>query len=162
MKKLLSILLVAMAVSALCIPAFAADDAREEAYTIIVNGQTIDLDDLPVSPYKEGTTVMVPLRKIGETLGYKVDWDSEIKAITVDDEYIQKATLFNKTATVIFEGKLQIIDMSREVENKVPTIVHDGYTYVPLEFFQEFFNDTVIDETTITITPSKSELCTGI
>ena len=146
---------------ALCVPALAADALPETPYTIAVCGQTLELGDLPVAPYQEGTTVMVPLRRIGEALGYKVDWDPETDAITIDDEYIQKATLFDGTAAVVFEGRLQVINMSRETENQVPTAVHDGYTYVPLEFFQEFFNDTAVEGTSITIAPSKSELMAG-
>lgn len=162
MKKILSIVLAATTVLALSSPTFAVDNTQEETYTIIVSGQTIDLSDLPISPYKEGTTVMVPLRKIGEALGYKVNWDPETNAITMDDEYIQKATLFDGTATVIFEGRLKVINMSREIENEVSTAVHDGYTYVPLDFFKEFFNDTIIEDTFISIAPSKSELHTDI
>lgn len=162
MKKILSIILAAATILALNIPAFATDNTQEEAYTIIVSGQTIDLSDLPISPYKEGNTVMVPLRKIGEALGYKVDWDPETNAITMDDEYIQKATLFDGTTTVIFEGRLKVINMSREIENAVPTAVYDGYTYVPLDFFKEFFNDTIIEGISISIAPSKSELHTNI
>jgi hypothetical protein len=105
---------------------------------------------------------MVPLRKIGEALGYTVGWDAESGAITLDDNYIQKATFYNGTAKVVFEGKLKIIDLSREIENAVQTVIHDGYTYVPLEFFQEFFNDTVVDGYAITVAPSMNELCTTI
>lgn len=101
---------------------------------------------------------MVPLRKIAEALGYQVGWDSETGAITVEDTYVQKATLLNGTEKVVFEGKLQIIDMSREIDNSVKTIIHNGYTYVPVEFFKEFLNDTTIEGTIITVAPSMCEL----
>lgn len=162
MKKILALILSLTVAHSLCVPAFAAETAPNETYTITVNDQILDISALPLAPYKEGGTVMVPLRKIGETLGYKVDWSPETKAITVEDTYIQKATLFDGTAAVIFEGKLQIINMSRKIENALPTVTHNGYTYVPLEFFQEFFNDTAIDGTAITIAPSKSELHNNI
>ncbi len=81
-------------------------------------------------------------------------------SITIDDGYIQKATLYNKTAIATFEGKLQIIDMSREIKNTVATTIHDGYTYVPMEFFVEFLNDITIENNVIKIAPSKAELCT--
>lgn len=45
--------------------------------------------------------------------------------------------------------------MSREIQNTVPTEIHGGYTYVPLEFFREFFNDTSFDGTNINVEPSK-------
>lgn len=127
-------------------------------YTITVNDKELDLGSLPEAPYKEGNTVMVPLRLISEALGYEVGWDTQTGAITVDDHYIQKAILKDGTAAVKFEGELKIIDMSREVENSVKTTVHDGCTYVPLEFFGEFLNDTVVEGEKITVAPSKCEI----
>lgn len=161
MKRILSAFLVIAAVFALCVPGLAAE-GTQRTYTLTVSGKTIDLEELPVAPYEENGTVMVPLRKVGEALGYKVDWNAETKAITVDDEYIQKATLFEGTATVVFEGRLKIINMSREMENVSATVVHNGYTYVPLDFFREFLNDAEVVGDSITIAPSKSELCTDI
>lgn len=157
MKKLLSAVLAAIALISAAVPAFAAE-ADAQPYTIVVNEQVLDLSDLPCAPYRKGDTVMVPLRKIGEALGYKVGWDAQTGAITIDDEYIQKATLYHGTAKAVFEGHLQIINMSRESVNSVETIVHSGYTYVPLEFFQEFLNDTAVEGTEITIAPSKCEI----
>lgn len=157
MKKFSSIILSAIMLVSVSIPAFAAEPDAQP-YTIIVSEQVLDLSGLPCAPYREGETVMVPLRVIGEALGYKVSWDAQTGAVTLDDEYIQKATLHHGTAAVVFEGHLQIINMSREIENSVPTAVHDGYTYVPLEFFQEFLNDTAVEGSKITIAPSKCEI----
>ena len=154
-------ILAAITLISLSIPALAAEmDIAEPAltYTVIVGEQTIDLSDLPRVPYKEENTIMVPLRKIAEALGYQVGWDFETGAITVEDTYVQKATLLNGTERVVFEGKLQIIDMSREIDNSVKTIIHNGYTYVPVEFFKEFLNDTTIEGTIITVAPSMCEL----
>jgi len=164
MKKILSYVVVMAAVVSLCVPAFAAALPRKAAaapYSITVSGKVMDLSKLPVAPYAEGNTVMVPLRIIGEALGYEVSWNPETKAITVDDHYIQKATLFSGTAAAIFKGELQVIDMSREVDNSAKTVVHNGYTYVPLEFFREFFNDTAVSGNVITVAPSKCELQTA-
>lgn len=161
MKKVIAAILSITIVFSLGTSVFAAETSWKDGnavYAIVVNDQVLDLDDLPIVPYHEGDTIMVPLRKIGEALGYTVGWDAESGVITIEDNYIQKATLYNRTTTVIFEGKLKVIDMSRKIENAVQTIVHNGYTYVPLEFFQEFFNDTAIDGYTITIAPSTSEL----
>lgn len=157
MKKFLSAALAAIMFISVSIHAFAAEPDAQP-YTIIVSEQILDLSGLPRAPYREGETVMVPLRKIGEALGYKVDWDAQTGAVTLDDEYIQKATLHHGTSAVVFEGHLQIINMSREIENSVSTAVHDGYTYVPLEFFQEFLNDTAVEGSKITIAPSKCEI----
>lgn len=161
MKRLLTIFLALAMLFSLSISAFASDSAAQNTqgtYTVVVDGKTLELNDLPVPPYSAETTIMVPLRIIGEALGYTVGWDAESGAITLDDNCIQKAILYDGTAKVVFEGKLKVIDLSREIENAVQTVIHNGYTYVPLEFFQEFFNDTAVDGNTITIAPSKSEL----
>lgn len=133
--------------------------AEESGYAIFVNGKELDLSDLPRGAYLEGDTLMVPLRKIGEALGYTVGWDAETGAITLDDEYIQKATFFEDSAQVTFEGWLKVINMSREIELSVPATVHNGRTYVPVEFFEEFFNDVGVEGNTVTIAPSMAELC---
>lgn len=162
MKKFLLVFLIVIMTFSLCIPIFASNDTKGETYTVIVNNKIIDFENLSITVYKEGDTIMVPLRKIGEALGYKVGWNSETGEITVDDEYIQKATLFDGKTTVIFKGRLKVINMSREIKNAVPTVICNGCTYVPLDFFKEFFNDTVIERNSIIIMQSKSELHANI
>lgn len=128
------------------------------AYTLTVSSKELDLSVLPKAPYEENGVLMVPLRLIGEALGYSVDWDPESGAITVDDNYIQKATLFNGSATVSFESRLKVIDMTHPWENDAPTACYDGCTYVPLTFFETFFNDVSLQNGRISVSPSTAEL----
>lgn len=162
MKKLIAAVLLFAGVLSLILPLSAevGDPAENPAFTIVVGLEKEELStsDLPRLPYYDGNSLMVPLRKISEALGYKVDWNAQTGAITIEDEYIQKATLYNGTENVIFEGKLKVINMSREIENEAKTAVHNGVAYVPLAFFKEFFNDTSINETVISISPSMAEL----
>lgn len=162
MKKILSCVVAVAAALSLCAPACAAALPQgEAAYTITVNDKVLDLSSLPLAPYPEGNTVMVPLRLVGEALGYAVGWNAETRAITIDDRCVQNATLFSGTAAAVFKGELQIIDMSREVQNAAETVICEGCTYVPLEFFREFFNDTAVSGNVITIAPGRSELLAG-
>lgn len=62
------------------------------------------------------------------------------------------------TAKAVFTGHLKVIDMSRETENSAETVIYDGYTYVPADFFEEFFNDVVIDGMNMSVSPSTAEL----
>ena len=135
--------------------AYSADGEEKHEYSLTVNGQDTMLSDLPVLIYEKDGSVMVPLRKIGEALGYKADWDEKTGDIIIDDGYIQKAVLHDGSQNVEFTGRLKVINMSREIQNTVPTEIHGGYTYVPLEFFGEFFNDTSFDGTNINVEPSK-------
>ena len=75
MKKTLSAL-IALALSLASLPALAEAEAEAveetKSFSLLVNGNELTLDDLPAEPYIEGETVMVPLRKIAEALGYNV------------------------------------------------------------------------------------------
>ena len=44
---------------------------------------------------------------------------------------------------------------SRTVTNSQETVIIDGYTYVPCDFFTEFLNDVAVENTAISIAPSK-------
>ncbi|MCI6842990.1 MAG: copper amine oxidase N-terminal domain-containing protein, partial [Clostridiales bacterium] len=70
-----------------------------------------------------------------------------------DDDCIQAATLKNGSANVTFSGHLQVIDMSREVELPVKVTIIGGHTYVPADFFVEFFNEVKIENGVVTIAP---------
>lgn len=140
MKKTLSAL-IALALSLASLPALAEAEAAEaveetKSFSLLVNGNELALDDLPAEPYIEGETVMV----------------------TVDDDYIQKATLKNRSCEAVFEGHLKVINMSRTIENARETVVRDGYTYVPLEFFREFLNETIVENGVISVSPQMCEL----
>lgn len=78
--------------------------------------------------------------------------------VTVDDDCIQKATLKNRSCEAVFEGHLKVINMSRTIENARETVVRDGYTYVPLEFFREFLNETIVENGVISVSPQMCEL----
>lgn len=161
MKKLLIGIFAAVSIISAGVLIFSASFRTEgaaSAFTVIAGGEELDFSDLPFAPYKEGDVIMVPLFKIAEALGYQTSKDLETGAIIVDDDYIQKAILHEGTASVLFEGHLKIINMSREIENAAKTVVHDECVYVSLEFFQEFFNDITIEGSTITISPSMCEL----
>ncbi len=159
MKKTLSAL-IALALSLASLPALAEAEAVEEtkSFSLLVNGNELTLDDLPAEPYIEGETVMVPLRKIAEALGYNVTWDYDTQSVTVDDDSIQKATLKNRSREAVFEGHLKVINMSRTIENERETVVRDGYTYVPLAFFREFLNETIVENGVISVSPQMCEL----
>ena len=158
MKKFLAVLFSLCCVFALTLPVF-ADEVAEKPCTIQVGleKETLDLRELPRQPYRESDVLMVPLRLIAEALGYRVGWDAQTGAITVDDDYIQKATLYSGATEVVFEGHLKVIDMSRTAELSAAAVFHDVRTYVPLTFFTEFLNDVSEEDGVILVAPS---MCT--
>lgn len=157
-KRILALAMVLTLLLGLSAAALAAEELEDCVLLVGVEGTAVSLDGLPVQPYWEGETLMVPLRRIGEALGYKVDWDRETGAITLDDGTVQKVTLQDGDAKAVFTGELKVIDMSREVELTVAVAVHSGYTFVPLALFEEFFNDVSQEDGAISVSPRMAEL----
>ena len=125
--------------------------------------KVLDLSELPKAAFRgENGEIMVPLRAIAESLGYKVTYDEATGDITVDDEYIQAATLKENSAEVSFKGHLQIIDMSRDIELSAAVKTIDGTAYVPASFFGEFFNEVIVNGTAVSIAPIVYTLDTDI
>ena len=58
----------------------------------------------------------------------------------------------------MFESHLKAIDMNCAVDNVVPTVIHDRYAYVPLEFFAEFLNEVSEENGKIFAVSSMCEL----
>lgn len=129
--------------------------ADPAAIKLFANGKEVTLSK-PM--YFEENTLMVPLRAVSEALGYTVGWDAETGAITVEDEYIQKATLHNGSNEVTFKGKVIIVTMDRKVENAKATVIHDGTTFVPIGFFTEFMNDVNVNAQTANVDAQKAEI----
>ena len=166
-KKWLSLLLALLCAVVCAVPMWAAVDNHSgedgQRYSVVVglDRTELDLSGLPCEPYYEGTTLMVPLRLIAEALGYTVSWNAVSGAITVDDDYIQDVTLYDGSAAAAFSSHLKVIDMSRELELEQRVRVIKGYTFVPLAFFSEFFNDVSCANGVIAVAPSVCELDVG-
>ena len=131
----------------LCGSALAADRTEPETsggYALTVEQQEIDLSSLPAALYQQGSTWMVPLRAVGEALGYEAGWNGETGEITLDDHEVQRVTLHNGSKKAVFTGYLSIIDMNREVELPEAVTILEGRTYVPVELFPEFMDDVFV------------------
>lgn len=114
---------------------------ENEDFILTVNGKELDTDN---KPYYDENTLMVPLRAISENLGYYVSYDEKTEAITVSDSQVQKATLYPDNDEVAFEGLSRTVNANRTIKNAKETKVIDGHTFVPIEFFKEFSNETKI------------------
>ena len=111
----LAVALVLVLVLALALTGCAPKDAGVAILTGL-DKKELAQGDLPCRSYYEGETLMVPLCEVARALGYSAEWDSANQTAIIDDEYIQKATLTAGSKTTLFEGHLQVINMSREVE----------------------------------------------
>jgi len=142
------ILMLSFSVQAFCDTGIQKNDE----YVLSVNGKTIDTSDIPKGVYYEGETLMVPLRKTAENLGYEVSWLPDEKEIKVEDG-IQYAVMHNGSADVNWTGKLKIINLTHESTLLENAVITDGCTYVPAAFFEDFFNTVDVKENTVSISP---------
>ncbi len=163
MKKFLAGLFLTVSVLFVTVTAsaWAAEPAHRQEmgdFEILVGTEREALSDLSAKPYYKNETLMVPLCPIAEALGYSVVWQAETGQVTVEDAYTQKATLQPGTKTVAFEGKLTVIDLSRQIEAVEAIVIDEGRTFVPLAFFEEFFNTTCLEGAAVTIEPEMAYL----
>lgn len=95
-----------------------------------VNGKPYTLDAAPYISFEAGTgRTLVPLRFISENVGADIDWDSQIKQVTITDEG-KEIILTIDSRDVLVDGKKQTIDCAA-------TIQPPNRTFVPLRFVIE-------------------------
>lgn len=94
---------------------------------VFIDGTKIDFD---VAPVIEDGRTLVPIRKIVESLGGQVDWDSTgyIRITDKNDHYI----------VLIPDSDVALVDY-QHVNLDVPARIIDGRTMVPLRFLGEAF-----------------------
>ena len=157
MKRMVTLLLTALCLLSLTISAASAAEVAPNVFfelRVGIDAKPLKLRELPRAPYCEGRTLMVPAVQIARALGYKVELDEKAKTLTIDDGVMQAATLTDGKKETVFTSRLTIIDLSRTIENAAETVFLDGCVSVPVEFFEEFFNDVSVENGTILIAPS--------
>ncbi|QWU14581.1 N-acetylmuramoyl-L-alanine amidase [Paenibacillus sophorae] len=91
-------------------------------------------------------TVMVPLRMIVQSLGYKVDWNQNAKTVTISQQ--------GKVISLVVGQKTAIVDGNEVPLNEAPVLRNDT-SLVPIRFISEQFGLKVEwdnKEKTVTIT----------
>lgn len=123
---------------------------------LVVNGKVLDTTGLPFPWIKERGVVLVPVRRVAESLGYTVSWNEETQTVRIEDS-IQQIDLIPGERIGVFQGKLENISLTRREEmQEAPRLVGD-YLYVPVTLFRRFFNDIKISNDRISITVQKVE-----
>lgn len=123
---------------------------------LVVNGKVLDTTGLPFPWIKERGVVLVPVRRVAESLGYTVSWNEETQTVRIEDS-IQQIDLIPGERIGVFQGKLEDISLTRKEEmQEAPRLVGD-YLYVPVTLFRRFFNDIKISNDRISIDAQKVE-----
>lgn len=133
------------------------EDAAADYYSIVVNSKHLQTGKLPFPAYEENGVIMLPLRMVGEALGYNVAWNPENGEITMESG-IQKVALRGGSFTARFTGKLTNINLSGTIELETAVTTHAGSTYVPASLFELFFNEVCVEDMVISVSPGMNEL----
>ncbi len=108
-------------------------DIRSDEIKVFINNQTVMFD---VSPKLINDRTMVPMRKIFEDVGAKVDWDEATQTVTatriVSDSWEIKTTEVKLTI-----GQNKIFINGEEKAIDVAPVVIDDRTLVPVRFISE-------------------------
>lgn len=147
MKKMISaVISLTLALS------FGASYSAADKYDYTVNGSEIS-----AQPYYSGDVLMVPALETTEALGYINEYDTSLGKLIIDD-YIQKAVLFKGSDEAFFDGRLKVIDMTRENILNGKTEERNSTIYVSSDLFEEFFNTVTVSGSSIDISPSMCEI----
>ncbi|SDN33647.1 Copper amine oxidase N-terminal domain-containing protein [Paenibacillus sp. yr247] len=105
--------------------------------SVFVNGDKIDFKDGndEVNPVIVNGSTLVPIRKITEKLGAKVDW--------VANTLTANIRLLGKTVALVQDSTNAIVDGQAVPPLEVPAQNLNGHIVVPLRFVGEQFNKSV-------------------
>ncbi len=119
-----------------------------------VNGKTADTSEYPYPWVNEKAVILVPIRPVAESLGYKVTWNADENTAFIEDS-IQGVYIKAGERIVRFKGKLKVIDLSGEEEMQEPPRLIADRLYAPVVIFRRFFNNVLIMDNKISIEPQK-------
>jgi len=108
------------------ITAFAATSQGQQPISVIYNGQAVQFDH--AQPHRMGDVVCVPLRKVIESAGGTVEWNSYDKSVTV-----QKGDTHIEISTTDGTAKVNGVD----TPTNGPVHIEDGTTMVPVRFLAD-------------------------
>lgn len=106
----------------------AGSSATAQTKGIYVLGKKMSSVDLPIIKYDR---VYVPLRHIGEGLGYNVTWNASSKTMTLK--------LGSSTISVVIGNGYASVNGKKTKLDSVP-VLYNGRAYVPMTFIQNNFD----------------------
>ena len=98
---------------------------RVGSHNILVNDKPKQMD---VAPFVENARTYVPLRFVAEELGCIVEWNTDIKQVTIIDGN-KEIKLLIGSKTIIINGESKQMDVAPFIEN--------GRTFIPIRFVAE-------------------------
>mgnify|MGYP004495863075 FL=1 len=113
---------------------FSCNALAEENIFVTLNGKQIEFD---VPPQTVNDRTMVPMRKIFEELGAKVEWIEDTQMILASKDAKFVLMQIGKPAMIIKDFK---IGSEERIELDSEPFITDGRTLVPVRAVSEAFN----------------------
>lgn len=104
-----------------------------EPIKVFINNQEITFD---VPPFVENSRVLVPIRKIAETLAFNVNWIDGLGQIVINGH------LYNENIVLSVREGYAEID-GHKIPLDAPAVIKEGRTFIPLRFISEALGGTV-------------------
>lgn len=104
---------------------------EQKEYSIVINNEKLDLGESKV--FESEKNIMLPLRKVAEKLGFKVEWNDERKGVTLDDGTVN-TTVYIGEDTYYMASSIAI-GMSAPTPLGTAPVLKNSTTYVPAELF---------------------------
>lgn len=152
MKKVICAILTC---SVILTAASAMAKANGKAYTVKADSSVITLNE--GEAYEKNSHVMIPLRKVAEKLGFKVDWNEQRQGVTLDNGEVNSTVYIGEDT--YYMASSVAIGMSAPTSLGAAPELKGDLTYVPADIFKILYcNDGAvkIDGETIVIN-SKDE-----
>lgn len=100
------------------------------SYTVTVNGKSVDW-----RPIEKAGRVMVPLKRVGEALGFTVTWDETARAAKIaNSEFV--LLIYPNTDSYVRSSNSGKIVLSDPVSYGAACQILDGSMYVPVRVFE--------------------------
>ena len=137
----------------LSVPAMAADVVTRpgpaQPYAVHIDGQLLDLSGK--AAYAEGEVIMVPVRAVGEALGYKVEWSAErADEVRLDNGSVKTSVTMGKDT--YYMASSTAIGMSKPSPLGAAPVAANRVTYVPMDLFKLLGNGAAVKDNVISFT----------
>lgn len=131
-KKLSIVIAILMALSFISFKGLKAEEADNKPFRIFVDNKEVAFDNSLGYPFAESERTFVPIRFIGNNLGFTSNWDQGTQTATISNgTTVMKLSLNSTTAEI--NGVKKAIDPSGNIK----TEVRNERIYVPLRFVSE-------------------------
>lgn len=161
MKKryLAAVLALMMTMSTAALAADPFIGSARTPLTVEIEGENLDLTSKYA--YIENEVVMIPVRAVGEALGYTVTWVAEYPTEVRLDNGTVKTTI-TIGEDLYFMASSTAIGMSKPSPLGVAPVAEHGVTYVPMDLFGLLGNGVVKKDNVISFSKEKGDNMTQI